>query len=186
MTTDLKRRLRLAIIAELASRLEDKLGRTALMKLIFFLQTRKEIDLGYSFRLYNYGPYDAQVIGDLRLAESLGGVASKEFSWSGGTGYTLALGQNGSTLIKDAGPELETIRPSIEWVVSEFGRRSAADLEIASTIVFVDDTNSSEGRRQCPNELVATVHQIKPHHSESRIAAELDDLIKRQLIHSVA
>jgi|APThiThiocy_cv2_1041547.scaffolds.fasta_scaffold43323_2 uncharacterized protein YwgA len=185
MAINPNRQLKLAVIAALASKLNESLGRTALMKLIFFLQARRGIDLGYSFRLYNYGPYDSQVIGDLKIAESLGIVVSKEFSWSGGSGYTIGLGSNALALLEKSKKELLEIETSIDWVVAEFGRRSAADLEIASTIVFADDACLEENRSQSIGDLVSAVHSIKPHHSEERISVEVSALQKNSLLNSI-
>jgi uncharacterized protein YwgA len=57
--------LRLGILSELVARSNNKLGRTALMKLAFLLQTVRGVPLGYHFRLYTYGPYDGDVLDDL-------------------------------------------------------------------------------------------------------------------------
>jgi len=44
--------IRRGVIVALTRRLNDKLGRTGLMKLIYFLQTVKDVPLRYDFRLY--------------------------------------------------------------------------------------------------------------------------------------
>jgi uncharacterized protein YwgA len=185
MSNAANRDLRIALITELASRLNDRLGRTGLMKLIFFLQSRRDLQLGYSFRLYNYGPYDSQVMGDLKIAEGLGAVRSKSFEWPGGTGYTIGLGENASSILATAKTELSNARDAIDWVVSEFGSRNAADLEIASTIIYVDDSALSDDRKLSFEELVSSVHSIKPRHSEETIAQEVRTLKSKKLLSSI-
>jgi len=60
---------RLALLAEFARR--AKLGRTAIMKLCFFLQESRGLPLGYQFSLYSYGPFDSDVLSDISSAERM-------------------------------------------------------------------------------------------------------------------
>jgi hypothetical protein len=72
MTYLKKRRLRLGVLAALVAQAPGKLGRTALMKMAYFLQTIKGVSLGYDFRMYTYGPFDQDVLDDLSTARGLG------------------------------------------------------------------------------------------------------------------
>ena len=65
---------RIALIARLVARAPTRLGRTALMKCLFFLKVVKHVPLPYSFGLYTYGPFDSDVLDDLQYAEALGAV----------------------------------------------------------------------------------------------------------------
>src|ERR1035438_8492020 len=81
---------RLAVITDLCSRAPcGSLGRTALMKLCYFLQVLKGVPFGYRFTLYSYGPFDSNVLADLGTAESLGAVHSTVAYYSGGYGYNI-------------------------------------------------------------------------------------------------
>ena len=66
---------RLAVIAKLATLAPaGYLGRTALMKFCYLLQTVRQVPLGYRFTLYSYGPFDSDVLSDLGTAvQYLGG-----------------------------------------------------------------------------------------------------------------
>src|SRR5262249_30687971 len=130
--------IRRAVIVALAGRLNDRLGRTGLMKLIYFLQTLRGAPLGYSFRLYTYGPYDGQVLEDLGITQSLRGVRTREFQWPGGAGYLISEGEATESILARARTEIAGINDDLDWVVNEFGNRSASDLELASTIVYID------------------------------------------------
>ena len=69
---------RLATIAYLCTRAPGEgIGRTAVMKLCYFLQTLKGVPLGYRFTLYSYGPFDSDVLSDLGTAESRKAVSSE-------------------------------------------------------------------------------------------------------------
>ena len=71
---------RLALITVLAARSKGGyMGRTALMKYMYLLQTVRGLPLNYRFTLYSYGPFDADVLVDLSMRNH-----SKAFpqSWS--------------------------------------------------------------------------------------------------------
>jgi uncharacterized protein len=169
---------RAAVIADLTERIQGGIGRTALMKLMYFLQALRQVPLGYSFRLYTYGPYDGQVLDDLKTAEGMGGVVSDAFEWQGGAGYAIRPGQRAQALLIGAAADLARLKCDIEWVVEEFGNRSASDLELASTAIFVDRSLSGA---IAENDLISRIHSIKPHHNESKIGLEVEKLKKKGL-----
>src|SRR5947209_7331715 len=86
---------RYATIAELVRRARSPLGRTAVMKLCYFLQAVRGVDLGYDFRLYTYGPFDPSVLGDLAYAQHLGAVAERSVHYPTGAGYEILPGAAG-------------------------------------------------------------------------------------------
>jgi uncharacterized protein len=172
--------LRLAVISGFVERLSGKLGRTAVMKLTFFLQELKGAPLGYAYRLYTYGPYDAQVLSDLKVAESVGAVTSDQFEWQGGSGYALSTGQRSISLSSREKEAFGKLSEDMDWVAEEFGGLTATELELESTIYFVWKAE----RERCPNaESVATaVKSIKPHHSLERIRERMGRLKDRGFI----
>ncbi|MDI3312583.1 MAG: hypothetical protein QJR05_14315 [Thermoanaerobacterium sp.] len=42
-----------------------RLGRTALVKLIYILQEKFNVPIGYDFSLYTYGPFAKEILDDL-------------------------------------------------------------------------------------------------------------------------
>ena len=85
---------RVAVITELASRAPNGfLGRTALMKLCYFLQEVKNVPLGYHFTLYSYGPFDSDVLSSLGTAETLKAISSETVYYAGGYGYQIKKGE---------------------------------------------------------------------------------------------
>ena len=177
--------VRSAVIAALAKRLPDRLGRTAVMKLMYFLQALKGVQFGYSFGLYTYGPYDSQVLDDLGSAEQAAAVVSKEFRWSGGSGYVLSVGPGYERLLSAGQDSLASIENELEWVVREFGSRTASELELASTIVYVDQVSQRKHQLLSLENIVEQVHDIKPHHAPDKISAEVLRLMERHLLSSV-
>ena len=72
---------RYALIAELAKRFEPvsrQFGKTALQKLVYFLQTIYGVDCGYAYEFYSYGPFASQLLNDLDLVAHFGGVSVQD------------------------------------------------------------------------------------------------------------
>ena len=161
---------RLAVIADLSARAPDGvLGRTAIMKLCYFLQVLKGVPLGYRFTLYSYGPFDSDVLSDLGTAESLGAVNSVIDYYPGGYGYKIQKAAGNEAVVSLGSHFLDRYRASIDWVLSEFGSLKSADLELQSTIIFVDREADRKSKELELTRLASQVHDIKPHFSESSI-----------------
>lgn len=178
-------KLRLAVIADLAEKLSGNLGRTAIMKLTFFLQELKGVPLGYSYRIYTYGPYDAQVLADLKIAEAMGIVQTEQFEWEGGSGYTIKAGKKPVFSAED-NEFLSSFQSDIDWVAREFGALSAADLEVESTVYFVVKSAAKEKQRVSPKAIARAVRAIKPRHSEGRILEHIERLQQKGILQAAA
>lgn len=154
---------RLAVICDLIRRSERRLGRTALMKFLYLLKEVRGLPLGYKFTLYTYGPFDSSVLDDLRYAESLGAVMSTLISYPGGYGYEFSSGPEEASIISRAGEFLAEHEDEIGWVIGEFGTRTAGELEMISTIVYVDRSAEGRERSNTLDELSSKTVGIKPH-----------------------
>jgi len=164
--------LRGKVIQALVRDAPAPLGRTAVMKLAYFLQTLFQVPLGYRFTLYTYGPYDGEVLSDLALAEAHGSVKSALTVYpNGNQGYLYSARKKGKA------PKLGAHAEAVEKALDEFGARSASDLEMASTIVYVDRSEKAKGRRVPVDQLAAIVHEIKPHLVVPKIDAEARRLL---------
>lgn len=166
---------RLAVIARLSERVPG-LGRTALMKLCYFLQQLRRVPLGYHFTLYAYGPFDPDVLADLDAVEALGGVKSQLVYYPSTYGYQIKADE-GSSRVQEAGLEfLNKHREDIEWVVSEFASLNSADLELVSTIVYADAEIGRVPSKGTLFTLVQMVRDLRPHFSESQIRQIAEEL----------
>ena len=105
-------------------------------------------------------PDDSKVLDDLAVTQAWGGVRSRVFDWSGGTGYILSEGDKASALIAAAAAEIKKIDDDLEWVVHEFGSRSASDLELVSTIIYVDRDYEASGEKISKSDLATNVHKL--------------------------
>jgi uncharacterized protein len=153
-----------------------KLGRTGIMKLAYFLQTAKGVPLGYHFRLYTYGPFDSDVLSDLDEVCSTGAVTSEMVTFASSYGYEFTPGPKLAVLQRLAASALATHQDAIAWALEKYGRKSAADLELLSTIVYAE-REAYQGRQGISFVgLGRRVKQIKPRFGDSTILQNIKDL----------
>lgn len=176
-------RARLGLLPTLAENAPaGHIGRTALMKYMYFLQTVRLIPLGYNFSLYSYGPFDSDVLTDLSSAEALKIVDVTPVEFTGGYGYRIQPGSR-SALAKDSARQfLNEHTKDIEWLFSVFGAMNSAQLELASTIVYVDRELAERAEKQSVDEVAARVSEIKPHFTRTQIRKFVHDLLRKEVL----
>jgi len=168
---------RASILARMLSKAPGKkLGRTQLMKLFYFLQELKGVSLEYDFRLFTYGPFDSEVLSDLATACNLGRVCEKTVIYPRGYGYEITPGPLAEQLCNDLERNNLGLASKIDQVINEFGSLGAAELELRSTIIFVDREFTSTGTNVTAEAVVERVRQIKPHFDNSSIEQRVSEL----------
>jgi len=175
-----------ALIAHLVARAPTRLGRTALMKCLFFLKAVKHVPLPYSFGLYTYGPFDSNVLDDLLYAEALGAVRGTLVEYQRARGYEYQRGPKIEELEKQTREFLSRYEESVDWVLNEFGNRSAIDLEMASTLVYIDRMIKGKKERATIVDLARKVREVKPHLGIDTIEREARSLKQKGLLEAVA
>jgi hypothetical protein len=169
---------RLGTFVRLAEQTCGTLGRTQLMKLCYFLQAFRGVRLGYYFTLYAYGPFDSDVLADLQTAESMDVLHTEVEYYPGGYKYDIRPGEKKEKAKSFAGDFLTAHRKDIEWVAAKFGGRPAAELELLSTIAFVNQEEGISSR----DELIERVKSVKPHFSRRQIGREANWLSSEGLL----
>jgi hypothetical protein len=178
---------RLALLPVLAERAPaGHIGRTALMKYMYFLQTIRGVPLGYNFSLYSYGPFDSDVLADLSSGEMLNIVNVSAVEFSGGYGYRIVPGERAESAKRNAIQFLREHGEDIDWLFSVFGRLNSAELELTSTIIYVDREFSKKKQPASISEVAARVNEIKPHFSRERVRGFVEELLNRDVLMSVA
>ena len=176
---------RLALMAAISDQWKAKasiLGRTALMKLCFFLQESRGLPLGYSFSLYSYGPFDSDVLSDLGTAVRLNVLKEGIVYYSSGTGYEYQPGSDIGSVRNLASDFLRENAANIEWAVDTFGNKTAGELELLSSAFFV-------AKYQNPADIAHLIDQvelIKPHFSREQIQRGVDELFSLRLLRNQA
>jgi hypothetical protein len=177
---------RLALIPALAGQSSNGyIGRTALMKYMYFLQVLRKVPLGYRFTLYSYGPFDSDVLADLASAESLDVVKSNLTTYLGGYGYQISPAARAEWLRKRSSTFLSHYKEDVKWVLRTFGSYTSVELELLATIVFVDREAQQNKEKIRLNDIVKRVYEVKPHFKEDKISLYASRLIKEKvLIHA--
>lgn len=177
---------RYALIAELAERLQGKspqFGKTALQKMVYLLQEVYGVKLEYRFDFYTYGPFSSELLQDLDLVEGMEGVDVLPVV-SGMGGYQIVPGRRSMVLKKKAEDFLgsKEVSDALDKLVDEFGRYSAKDLELRSTILYVArDLKRSCGSVSRP-ELARTVKEIKPKFQDIEVQQAINEMVEKGYI----
>jgi len=158
---------RTLVIGEIARRkMSAQLGKTALMKLLHLLQDGLGVPLGYRFTLYNYGPYDTEVMSDIDFAQSLGRVSVQ---YQGpDQGYRIEAAGDAATLSPEVGKKVGAL-------MTKFGAMTARDLELRSTLLFLSHGYSGDS-------LIERVRDLKPKYSDSETRSALAEMLQVKLI----
>jgi uncharacterized protein YwgA len=171
---------RLAVLTRLVKKAPGTdLGRTAMMKLAYFLTTLRNVPLGYRFTLYSYGPFDSAVLQDVDVASNLGALKSFHRFYPSGSGYSIQPGPSSEEIETLADEFLASHNEDIQWVMEEFGRMTANDLELFSTVVYVDRESNADINEE---ELAKRVRDVKPHFTSERILSSIRVLESKGLL----
>ena len=170
---------RLALLTALVRQApQQTLGRTALMKLLFLLTAVRDVPVGYRFRMYTYGPFDSEVLSDVDYAARLDALGIELERYPNGYGYIIRPGSAAQAIMNHAQTFIDDHQADIDWVIETFAPRSATDLELLSTIVYVD----REYRVSSLDEIINAVHDIKPRFTLSRIREEATQLQEARIV----
>ena len=176
---------RMAVIAYLAEK-QPRMGRTALMKLWYFMQALKDVALGYNFTLYAYGPFDSDVLADLDFCEAVEAVRSEVVQYPTGHGYEILPGKNPGAAKDLAREFLGKHRTDIDWLVQQFGGLPAGILELLSTIVYTDREAVRDEETLSEVELARRVRDVKPRFPEDQIMKHIARLRVNGLLKSLS
>jgi uncharacterized protein YwgA len=171
---------RIALLTRLVEKAPGPVGRTALMKFMYFLTALRDVPLRYDFSLYSYGPFDSAVLEDIDYAARLGAIDVAVEHNAVGYGYQIRPAASADVVKGFDSAFVAKHEPDVDWVLGEFGHLNSAELELASTIVYVD----REKRALNETDIVERVHQIKPHFTKDRILTKLRELRTKDLVSS--
>ncbi len=178
--------LRIGVLTDLVERSRTRMGRTALMKLAYFLQTVKGVPLGYNFRVYTYGPFDEDVLNDIGQAESMQAITSTmiPFNNASGYGYEFSPGPAADQVRMLVAERIQPYKDEIDWVIEEFGSRIASELELLSTIVYAARDRLDRALPISFDELSKQVREIKPRFSPESVKESIQLLADMGLLTS--
>jgi len=188
MTQQEQRWFRLDLLCALIDQAPVRLGRTAVMKLAYLLQTVQGVPLGYDFRLHTYGPFDSDVLNDLGTAESLGAVKSEMVTFASGPGYgyEFTIAPNRDFIRQKAEGQLSAYEQAVRWALAEFGSQRAAELELLTTIIYADREAAQRKAPLSVEELASKVGEVKPHFPKQYVVEKIEELSRKRLLIALA
>jgi uncharacterized protein YwgA len=165
-------RKRCNIIRSLAKKKERELGKTATMKFLYLLQQVYKIPLGYSFGIYTYGPYSAEVMGDVDFAENIELIRTKFLS----PGYDI------DPLDGKEEPLESEIEESIDKMLKIFSKKSPKDLELLTTIIYLYNNYEKNDWNNDIESISIDVKGIKPYFTKNQIKSVYTELQKNDIL----
>jgi uncharacterized protein len=160
-----------ALITYVADKLgKGKLGKKALQKIMHLIQDLEKVPVGYSFPFYTYGPFSDDLSFDADIVKMFGGITMDYDSVN--NAYSISSGENAKIIIKEGEAFLNQYKAGISNVLDRFGNKTAKELELLSTIVYLkrEDSKISDAS------LVSKVRALKPKYSENEINAAFSGL----------
>jgi uncharacterized protein len=167
-----------AVVGDITKALSGKteIGKTKLQKLIFLLSELEDVGVGYEFHFYNYGPYSNGLASDIGYLGEVGALTVRFDSKDGA--FHIEPGKEIDSFIKRGQEFLDSRSAALRKVTEKFGEKTAKELELLSTIVYVAkrDPESAKGNE---DRLVTVTKALKPKFSERDIR-QAADLLKRE------
>jgi uncharacterized protein YwgA len=168
---------RYAVVTYLASELGEnyQFGKKALQKVVYLLQERKGVQLGFRYTFYTYGVFSAELASTVDVVQGLRGITAKFVP--GENAYYLRKGEQSADVLAPAEEFLNEHKTKLEEIVEFAKGKSGKTLELISTIVFV--MQSAEFQDGKPDDqLIERVHELKPKFDKACILRELNELRK--------
>lgn len=170
------------LIADLTKRLKGispQFGKTVLQKMVFLLQEVYGVDAGYSFGFHTFGPFAPELLGDLDIAETYGAVVVKSGEGGYGHGYVIEPGGQIDACLADADAFLRANGHAITTLVSAFGGKTAKELELLTTIVYLNKEIMFDESKMTRAEAVGKIRELKPKFTDSDVRCGMDELEKK-------
>jgi uncharacterized protein YwgA len=168
---------RYAVVTYLASRLGEgsQFGKKALQKVVYLLQERKGVPLGFRYTFYTYGVFSAELASTVDVVQSMHGIQAQFVAHE--NAYYIGVGDKAQEILAQAKVFLEKYDHELNEIV-EFARgKSGKTLELISTIAFVTQAAEFRGA-DAEEKLVERVYELKPKFDKLTIRRELAELRK--------
>jgi uncharacterized protein YwgA len=155
------------------------LGKTAVVKILYILQQVKKMSLNYDFTIYTYGPYSAEVVEDINDLIENCLIDSYVYEYNNYVGYKLNLTTLGKTKLSKLSTTDEV---KIKDVLSFVEEKHAKDLELFSTIIFIENQYTKNQWKNGQDDIVEKVAEIKPHFNREKITIAYTTLLEKKYI----
>ena len=154
-------------------------GKTAIMKMMYILQRLFGVRLGHTFSIYTHGVYASTVTDEQEQLIYAGYVDAEVYEYKESLGYKLRISEKGKKVISAMPAGALMDEDKIVMALELFREKSARDLELDSTIIYVKCQYQRHGwptAEQDVNDIIESVCAIKPHFSSEEIKDAYDRL----------
>lgn len=155
------------------------LGKTAIMKMVYILQQVFDVKTNYSFGIYTYGPYSRDVSEDLDFLVYGQFVDAQIYEYEKFSAYKFSVSSKG---IESKGTISQNDDKKISSVLELFGDKKVKELELDSTIIFINHQYNQNKWEKSKSEIISDVRDIKSHFTESEVGKAYDNLIKSNML----
>jgi uncharacterized protein YwgA len=172
---------RVTLMVEIAARkqkVNSRLGKTAMQKLLYILQEGMEIPLGYRFDLYTYGPYSSAVMRDIDYGAWTGML---KVEYEGDRGYEITPGPDARALDEYRQALEHSAGRKLNEAFEHFGTLNASELELRATVLYVEKDEPSLSEEQ----LIERVQGLKPRFDVAEIRRASENLRTAGLLKGV-
>ncbi len=145
------------VMLEVINSIPTPLSKTALVKLLYFLQEYYQEGLGYEFTFYTHGPFTHEILRDLEGLDKDGMVKIANCNFGGYPGFAISATAEGKEID-------EEIKEKVRSLVERFGSLNARQLELRATLHYIRHNGGLEGV-----ELFKTVNEMKPKYDMKEI-----------------
>lgn len=153
-----------ALIAFLAEKegKSGRLGKKAAQKFMHILSSVSGKSNGYRFSFYTYGAFSSSLASDLDIANSLGLI---DISYNS-TENSYSIKPTSESSLFFVKHLSDDDRKEAEEIWNEFSGKSARDLELISTILFLYD---EESLRATDSQMTDRVLELKPKYTKTEV-----------------
>lgn len=161
----------LVFISKIMKHKEYKLGKTSLQKIIYLLKTVCELPISYSYDFYIYGPYSAEVESDLEYLNSIEILNVSFEDYGNYRGFNITPNKKTERIMEKAEDFISTYRKIIEGLIESYGDKTARELELIGTIVYLLKEEKIDQEL-----LVERINELKPHFEKVEVARGIDEV----------
>jgi len=163
------------LISEIAKRCPN-IGKTAMMKCLYLLQTVEKVPANYLFEIYTYGPYSSEIMEEIDDARQKGLVSVSGVKYPNGKfGYSITCTEEAKKILTSS-HTIDNYQGAIARITDEFGDRTAKDLELITTIIYINCSYSQNRWNTDAANICEAVHEIKPYFTIDTILHEYNIL----------
>jgi len=109
-------------------------------------------------------------------------VEASPVQFSGGYGYRIRPSIQAELAKNNAIQFLSSHNDDIEWLFLTFGKLNSAELELTSTIVYIDQEFADAKSQLSTCEMTTRLREIKPHFNREKISGFVDDLLQKNVL----